>query len=91
MRQDRLRLVKKLDEMISFAPRDWPPLEWPRYRTKMIRHAYIEASEEAFEHADYWKAIAYSLRHAGGLSAKTGMLMLRSLYRMGRSAVGVGH
>jgi glycosyltransferase involved in cell wall biosynthesis len=88
MRQDRLRLVKKLDEMTRLAPRDWPPLDWYRYRTNMIRHAYIEASEEALDHGDYSKAIAYSLPHTG-LSAKTGILMLRLLYRMGQSAVGV--
>ncbi|MBV9085825.1 MAG: glycosyltransferase family 2 protein [Acidobacteriaceae bacterium] len=88
MWQDRLRIVKKLDDMIRFAPREWPPINWPRYRTKMIRHAYIEAGEEALDQGNYSKAIAYSLPHTGGVSSKTGLLIIRSLYRIGRSAVG---
>lgn len=90
MFRGRMRLIEKLDRTIGQAPTSWTRLDWPVSRAGMIRNAYIEAGEESIASGDYHKAIYYSLPNRSGLSHRSGLLALRSVYGAVRSAFGLG-
>lgn len=80
MKAGRLRLVAKVDELLSESGRFKGP-KWDALKRDMRHHVYIEAAFTAYNQNEYRKAFLYSLPHLCGVTYPTVKLTIKSAFK----------
>jgi glycosyltransferase involved in cell wall biosynthesis len=76
----RLRLIRSVDALLERVGDQWPDLDWPSERRRMLAHAHHEAAEGALERGSYRAALRHICSVDSGFSPMTARLALRAVY-----------